>query len=197
MHAPRASFLALFVVGSLVGCDRRAPAAECLKDRDFDLLDGRTLAWNALRGTAATVLITLDPECPFCRNYAPMIDSLSKRFAPAGVRFVGVYAGPYIVADSVRTYVERCGLAFDHVLDRECGTAGSLGARVTPECFVLNAQDELVYRGALDDRAVRAGRHKPTATRHYLADAVQRLLDGREPSRGADAVGCIVECPDR
>lgn len=185
------------MVGSLVGCDRRTPAAEDLKDLDLDLLDGRTLAWNALRGTAATVLITLDPECPFCQNYAPMIDSLSKRFAPAGVRFMGVYAGPYIVADSVRTYVERCGLDFDQVLDRECATAASLGARVTPECFVLNAQDELVYRGALDDRAVRAGRHKPAATRHYLADAVQRLLDGREPSRGADAVGCIVECPDR
>ena len=87
------------------------------------------------------------------------------------------------------------GLAFPQVMDRDCALANALQARVTPEAFVIGPEGALIYRGAIDDSAVRAGRKKPGAAKHYLRDVLQRVTageDGAVPE--VTAVGCIVEC---
>jgi hypothetical protein len=69
-----------------------------------------------------------------------------------------------------------------------------LEARVTPEVFLMDAKGELVYNGAFDDRAVRQGRKKYDAQKHYLADAMKAFLRDGAHSPEVTAVGCIVEC---
>ncbi|MBK9538911.1 MAG: hypothetical protein IPO12_09250 [Flavobacteriales bacterium] len=65
--------------------------------------------------------------------------------------------------------------------------------RVTPEVVVLDAEGELVYQGAIDDRALRREKAHP-ATRHYLSDALDAVLRGDRPAeREVAAVGCIRE----
>jgi hypothetical protein len=109
-----------------------------------------------LRGPVATVLVTLDPECPFSQGYAPLIDSLERAFKADGVRFIGFYPTGYIAADSAARFARLHGFEFPQVMDEDCSLSIALHARVTPECFVLGSNDEMAYRGAIDDWAVRA-----------------------------------------
>lgn len=163
----------------------------------FDLADGTAAEWASLRGPTATVLITLDPECPFCQGYAPVINSLEERYRNDGIRFVGLYPTSFIHPDSAARFARLSGFDFPQVMDADCSLSNALHARVTPECFVLDAEDELIYHGAIDDWAVRAGRHKVRATRHYLVEALNALLAGGSPAEvEVAAKGCIVDCDE-
>jgi hypothetical protein len=156
------------------------------------------MTWHDLQGSRATVLITLDPECLFSQGYAPVVDSLAEHYRGPGVAFVGLYPTTFIAADSASLFARLSGFDFPQVMDADCSLAIALDARVTPECFVLDGNDALVYRGAIDDWAVRAGRHKARATKHYLAGALDALLAGNEPAEEEVAAkGCIVECGDQ
>lgn len=170
---------------------------DVLATHRFQVDTGGTTTWDALTGAAGTVLVTLDPECPFCQGYAPVIDSLARASSSHGIRFTGVYCSAYIRPDSAMRFAEEAGFDFPQVMDPDCRIANALHARVTPECFLLDAQGSLIYHGAIDDWAVRAGRHRAAPTQHYLADALEALVAKRSPGiPHAQARGCIVECAD-
>lgn len=193
IHVPIA---AIFCI-ALSRCYAPAIDARSFTTARFDLADGTAAGWASLRGPAATVLITLDPECPFCQGYAPVIDSLEEHFRDRGVRFAGLYPTAFIHPDSAARFARLSGFDFPQVMDVDCSLANALHARVTPECFVLDAEDALIYRGAIDDWAVRTGRHKAKATKHHLADALDALLAGGSPAHEeVIAKGCIVECDE-
>lgn len=180
---------------SLWGCTQAGPDRTVLREHRYALAEGGSTTWDELRGDRATVVITLDPECPFCQAYAPVIDSLARRYEAHGVRFAGLYAGAFLHADEARSFARTSHFTFPQLMDPDCALATALDARVTPECFLLDEEDRLRYRGALDDRAVRAGRHRLIARHHFLADALEHLLARTDPrAQEVTPVGCIVEC---
>jgi peroxiredoxin len=62
-------------------------------------------------------------------------------------------------------------------------------AVATPHVFVIDRDGILHYRGAVDDVTFR----RRTATRFYLEEAVEALLDGRVPVLGeTPAYGCAI-----
>ncbi|MBK7085642.1 MAG: redoxin domain-containing protein [Flavobacteriales bacterium] len=177
-----------------IGCGVPDKPLQGLLESSFEPVRGGTGMVNDLLGARATVLVTLDPECPFCQMYLPLLDSLVALPAYGAVRIVGVFASPYIPRDSAAKFMRASPAAFDGIMDPEFVLCKALGARVTPEVFVLDAEGELVYQGAIDDRALRAGKKRIQATRHYLSDALDAVLRGDRPAeREVAAVGCILE----
>lgn len=183
------------IVLLLSSCAKRGFDRDRFIGSSFTLVEGGSSGWSEIRGEVMTVLITLDPECPFCLGYAPVIDSLEERYRDRGVRFVGLYPAGFIHTDSAARFARTSGFDFPQVMDADCSLALALRARVTPECFVLDADARMIYHGAVDNWAVRAGRHKSRATKHYLADALDAATMGRPLEQvELTAVGCIVEC---
>lgn len=95
-------------------------------------------------------------------------------------------------SDSLEKMTERSsqkGFNFPYVIDETQSIARQLGARVTPEFFVLDKARKIVYTGALDDNAM-----KPAAvTKHYLEDAVIAVLSDKAPQVAeTKAEGCGV-----
>lgn len=167
---------------------------EVLRAGRFTLADGTQADGRELFGGGHTLVLTLDPECPLCLMHAPELAGI---VPDTGLRIVGLYASPYIVADSVRAFALRHGFVFPQVLDPECTVATALHAVVTPEAFLLDAGGTVLYRGAIDDRAVRAGRKKPQAARHHLRDALEAVRRGQAPPQPqVRAVGCFQECTE-
>lgn len=67
--------------------------------------------------------------------------------------------------------------------------ADRYAAQVTPEVFVVDRAGVLRQRGAVDDVSLR----QRVATRFYLEEAVEALLDGRLPSIAEfPAFGCSI-----
>ncbi|PWH17784.1 MAG: hypothetical protein DDG60_01515 [Anaerolineae bacterium] len=62
-------------------------------------------------------------------------------------------------------------------------------AQTTPHCFVVDAEGILRYRGGFDDRTFR----KRTASRLYLREAVNALLNGHLPEvQETPPYGCAI-----
>ena len=165
-----------------------------VENRTWTTVTGTTADLKSMMGTAATVFITLDPECPYCQLYAHDLQVLSSAHASDGVKFVGLYPGPFMDQADAARFSADAGFDFPQVMDGQCELALALKARVTPECFITDAHGTVVYRGAFDDRAIRQGRKKIDAQKHFLRDALTAFLRDGKPQAEMVAVGCIVEC---
>jgi peroxiredoxin len=87
----------------------------------------------------------------------------------------------------LKAAIER-GLPF--VLhDANQQVADLYGALTTPHLFVLDREGILRYQGAFNDVTFR----QRTPTRHYLREAVEALMDGRDPDPAqTQSYGCSI-----
>ena len=75
------------------------------------------------------------------------------------------------------------------LVDASQMVADLYGAQATPQLYVIDPQGMLAYQGAFDDVTFR----QRTPTRHYLQEAVQALLDGKQPDPAQTlAYGCAI-----
>ena len=73
--------------------------------------------------------------------------------------------------------------------DAEHVVADLYGAVTTPHFFVVDEKGVLRYRGAPDDTSFR--QREPTV--HYIKNAVEMLLNGRDPNPAETAAyGCTI-----
>jgi len=75
------------------------------------------------------------------------------------------------------------------LIDAEHAVADIYEAVTTPHAFIIDREGILRYRGAVDDVTFR----KRKATRFFLEEAVEALLDGRLPGlTETSAYGCTI-----
>ncbi|HWH95524.1 MAG TPA: hypothetical protein VNT03_16815, partial [Baekduia sp.] len=67
------------------------------------------------------------------------------------------------------------------------------GARTTPDCFLIDAEGRVVYRGAPD-----ADHEDPSQNASWLRDAIDAVLNGEAPANAETTpVGCSIKWKDR
>ena len=140
------------------------------------------------------VLIFVSTDCPVSNRYAPEIQRLYREFAPQGVRFQLVYPNPSDNAAAMTRHLKEYGYPLSiGTADPDHALVKSVGATITPEAAVLDANRRLVYRGRIDDRFVELGRERSKATTHDLRDALTAALAGK-PVKAAttQAIGCFI-----
>ena len=158
--------------------------------------DGRTIELKAPEG-GATVVVFYSSECPISNAYSPVLNRLASE-APAGkVRFVGVCVDPDLTDADVAAHAKDFGLGFPVARDRKGALARALGAKVTPEAFVLDGSGKVRYHGRIDDLYVARQKAKANPETHELADAIAAVVAGKPVAVArAEAVGCpLPEAP--
>ena len=139
------------------------------------------------------VILFLAPLCPICQNMSYDLRQLEAEFENAPVEFLGVFPNASTGQDQIEVFQETYGLEMPLVMDDE-GWAKQLDARWTPEAFVLDAQDSILYRGRINDRYFAPGRRRNRTRNRDLRNAISDALNGevvRVPL--TDAVGCPIE----
>jgi hypothetical protein len=122
------------------------------------------------------------------------MSAIQREYGDRGVRLVAVNSNdadayPEDSFEEMRSRAERRGFAFDYLYDPEQGVARALGAERTPEVFLFDRDRRLRYHGAIDD-----SRDETAVTRQYLRDALDAVLEGREPPvTETPPVGCTVK----
>ena len=82
------------------------------------------------------------------------------------------------------------GMPYPYLHDAEQTVATAWGAERTPEVYLLNAQDEVVYRGRMDDSPKDPGQ----VTTEDLRDALTAMLNGQSPTVDrTQSIGCSVK----
>ena len=118
---------------------------------------------------------------------------LEKEFSGESVEFIGVFPNPSTRPDQIAEFGEKYGLAME-LLPDTVGWASQLDARWTPEAFVIDERDSVVYRGRLNDRYFAPGKRRPKTRNRDLRQALRDVLAGRPVQIPlTDAVGCPIE----
>jgi len=140
------------------------------------------------RATRLTVFCLTSTSCPLSRKYLPTVARLAAK-AEAGVRFVCVNPIATDTAASMAAAAATVPEAI-YVHDPEGRLCQQLAATSTTDVVVLDANRTVVYHGAVDDQ-YGFGYAREQPQQNYLADAIQTVLAGGQPSIAAtSAPGC-------
>lgn len=156
---------------------------------------GRVVEPLAARGQKATVLFFLTTDCPIGNRYAPEISRIVRDYQARGVTSHAVYA--HETAAEITTHLREYQLPLGAVLDPELKLAKFTGATVTPEACVLSPAGVVLYRGRIDDRAVKLGTVRLEPTVRDLRLALDAVLAGKPVvEKFTQAIGCYISPPE-
>ena len=97
----------------------------------------------------------------------------------------------------LRKFKARYRIQAPIVIDEADMLAKRLKAAITPEVFLVDASGNILYRGAIDNWFYALGKNRPSATEHFLEDAIQDILQGKDVRKPVtQAIGCYLEYKD-
>ena len=178
------SFLVSFCM-TVLGAD-----ASGFKKASVRGLDGRRIELNA-PAHGATALIFYSTECPISNSYSPTLATLVDSFPAKSVKWLGVCVDPDLSDSEVQTHARDFALKFPVVRDRRGVLARKIGAKVTPETFVIDDEGNVRYHGRIDDQFIARRKRNANPSGTELKDAIAAVLNGkavRTPE--VEAVGC-------
>ena len=128
------------------------------------------------------VLVQSCNHCPYVQAWEGRMKSIQGDYADRGVKLVAINSNdperhPEDSFEEMGARAKREGFNFDYLWDEDQSLVRDLGAERTPEVFVFDRDRKLVYHGAIDD-----SRDDAAVTQHYLRDALDAVLEGREPA---------------
>ncbi len=143
-------------------------------------------------GTPTVVIFTCN-HCPYALAWHDRLTAVGRDYADR-VRFFAVnpndaerYPGDGLAKMRERVAVEEWTMPY--LRDEEQEVAAAYGAKTTPDVFVIDAHGTLRYRGAPD-----ADHSDPSLDAAWLREALDAVLDGREPERPeTEPVGCSLK----
>ena len=140
------------------------------------------------------VIFFLSPECPLCQSYSLTIKNLQQKYQSKGVSFVAVVPGKEYSIEKIITYRNGYGLKMmPFYLDTNYAFSKQINATITPEVFVLNQQNQLVYSGRIDNWGYELGKKRSVITAHDLDDVLNKLVYKKPfKSYQTKAVGCFI-----
>ena len=141
----------------------------------------------------AAVIIFIDADCPICNAYSGEINRLSIEYGSKGINFYVAYADPDLKPDEARKQLKEFGVTCPGLLDSSLVLARRLGATITPEAVIVGKDQNVLYRGRIDDLYTRLGERRYEATHHDLRIALDAIVAGETPPPGGPAVGCAID----
>lgn len=173
------------------GGDNKAPATIGSTIADFKSTDlsGKEQTLNTLKGKNATALIFISAQCPVVKDYVERISKLAADYSAQGVSVVGIYSNATESKDDIKAHAAANNFTFPVLRDSGNKIADQLGAERTPEVFLLDSANRLVYRGRIDNH-----RNITLVNTKDLRDAIDATLAGKPVVKTeAAAFGCTIK----
>jgi peroxiredoxin len=168
------------------------------KAPDFRLpdTDGRTIALSDLAGAKALLVMFICNHCPYVKHVRAELARLGAEYQKRGVAVVAIASNdtdeyPEDGPEAMKTEKAQAGYSFPYLFDATQEVAKAYRAACTPDLYVFDAQQKLVYRGQLDDS--RPGNGVPVSGRD-LRQALDAVLEGRSvDARQRASIGCSIK----
>ena len=149
-------------------------------------------------GKKGSLVMFICNHCPFVKHVNEEIVNLSNEIMGNDIGVIGInsndstqekYAEDSI--DKMREYADNLGYNFPYVVDEDQSVAKNFTAQCTPDFFLFDSDQNLVYRGQLDGS--RPGNDVPT-NGESLRNAIQALLNNEDPIfEQLPSMGCNIK----
>jgi peroxiredoxin len=158
--------------------------------------DGKIVSPADFQNAPALLVAFLCNHCPYVKHIRGALAALAKDYRARGVAVVGISSNDVAnyPADSPAKMAEEAraaGYVFPYLYDETQEVAKAYRAACTPDFFLFDRDQRLVYRGQLDDS--RPGNGLPATAKDVRA-ALDALLAGK-PVAGSQkpSIGCNIK----
>lgn len=169
---------------------------------DFTLTDskGKTHKLSDYKGKIV-VLEWVNYDCPFVKKHyeSGNMQKLQKEMIAKGVIWLSICSSAegkqgHFTNDEIAARIDKYKALQTAYLIDEPGEIGKLyGARTTPNMFVIDGEQTLVYAGAIDDKPT-ADQNDVTTAVNYIREAIKALLGSTEIKvRTSKPYGCSIK----
>ena len=167
---------------------------------DFKLrnVDGRYISLGDYPDAKGFIVIFTTNHCPYAIAYEDRIIDLDNKYKSMGYPVIAINpnsaeAYPEDSYDKMIVRAEEKGFTFPYLLDEKQEIYKIYGATKTPHVYVLKKEPDklkVAYIGAIDNNY----RDAEQADEHYVQDAVNSLLAGKDPDPDfTRAIGCGIK----
>ena len=165
---------------------------------DFSLVnvDGRTVSAKDFQDASAMLVIFMCNHCPFVIHVAEELANLANEYQQKGVAVVGISSNdvenfPQDSPEQMVHEAEQRGYTFSYLYDEDQQVARAYRAACTPDFFVFDADQQLVYRGQMDNSRPDSGIPVTGGDLRNALDAV--LAQGPVPQDQKPSIGCNIK----
>ncbi len=163
---------------------------------DFSLPDtnGKSVSLADFKDAPALLVVFMCNHCPFVKHILGGLAELARVYQGRGVAVVGINSNDVAKYpdDSPQKMVEEvaaAGYTFPYLFDEKQEVAKAYQAACTPDFFVFDGDQRLVYRGQLDDSRPDSGIQVTGKDLRAALNAVlagQPALENQKPSMGCN-----------
>jgi peroxiredoxin len=135
-------------------------------------------------------------HCPYVKHVRSELGRLGREYPPRGMAVIGISSNDVVnyPDDSPARMKEEAtaaGYTFPYLYDDSQEVAKAYKAACTPDFYVFDREQRLVYRGQLDDTRPNSGRSPTGADLRAALDAV--LAGKPVPADQKPSVGCNIK----
>jgi len=155
-----------------------------------NVADGQTVSLRDFKGAQGVVIVFSSNVCAYDAYYTDRLKSLLANYGTK-VQFVLVnsYQEAEETEEKMKAKLEQWGFNVPYLSYKNQDWMKALGAKKSPEVFVLDANGKVTYSGAIDDNPQLATGVKE----NYLKKAIDDLLAGKTVGvNSVRAVGCSI-----
>jgi peroxiredoxin len=159
-----------------------------------DVVSGKVISLDTFAGKKALLVMFICRHCPFVKHVQAELAQIGKDYSNADVGLVAISANdaanyPDDAPNKLKEMAGQQGFTFPLCYDESQATAQAYTAACTPDFFLFDANQQLAYRGQLDDS--RPGNNQPVTGKDLRAaiDAIlasQPVTPNQKPSIGCN-----------
>ena len=166
---------------------------------DFKLLDtvsGDTLSFHQINSDQGTVVMFICNHCPFVKHVFSGIVELANNYQSKGFGFVAISSNdvenyPDDSPELMAKVAQEESFSFPYLYDETQQVARAYDAACTPDFYIFDKNQKLVYRGQLDDSRPENG---IPVTGKDMRSALDSILNHTEISATQKpSIGCNIK----
>ncbi|WP_149499103.1 thioredoxin family protein [Roseiconus lacunae] len=161
--------------------------------------DGGTVSLSDFAGKKALLVMFMCNHCPYVKHVADQLKSLADDYLAKDVAVVGISSNdaetyPDDSPEKMSEEKKQRGYAFPYLYDGDQKVAQAYAAACTPDFYLFDANQELVYRGQLDSSRPKTD---IPVTGEDLRAAIDKVLAGEKPGEvQRPSLGCNIKWKD-
>ena len=162
----------------------------------YDTVSKTTVSFNQLKGSLGTIILFICNHCPYVIHINPILTQISKKYKKTGINIVAISSNdidkyPQDGPLEMTKHAKKNKYDFPYLFDETQSVAKIYDAACTPDIYLYNLNNILVYRGQIDDS--RPGNNIPLSG-NDLINAIECLIKNEENKKiQKPSIGCNIK----
>ena len=159
-------------------------------------IDGKIHDLDAIHGLNGTLVMFICNHCPYVKAIITRLVADVKVLQDEGIGVAAIMPNATEIVeadnlDNMAVFAKTHGFTFPYLIDETQEVALAFDAVCTPDFFGFNTDDELHYRGRLDQSGSKLAMNNP---RRELVEAMRMIIQtGQGPNDQIASIGCSIK----